>query len=347
MSTASPKSNARKYGKIAALVALMVLAAAFAAGSLIAFGDLVSDNTTVYIEDGETIGTLAERLAAEGYIRHPMRLKVTAAALKATGPLSAGRYDLRPGMNARSVVSLIKSGNQTPLNITFNNIRTLPQFAASLGRQFHCDSAAFASALTSDSIASVYGFRTEEFIGMFIPNTYQFYWTVSPEAFVERMNREYSNFWNDTRKSKLRRTGLTAKEVAALASIIDEETARTDEMAAIAGVYINRLRLGMPLQADPTVKYALGDFSLKRILNRHLKTDSPYNTYIYRGLPHGPIRMPSIAAIDAVLDYKEHDYLYFCARADFSGYHSFARTLAEHSRNARAYTNELNRRGIR
>lgn len=342
------KGKAQKTVRIALIAAFAVLAAAVTAACyFMTAGNVVGRETIVYIGDGESFDTLAERLAAEGSILHPMRFKATARLLKAAGPLSPGRYELRPGMNPRSIVSLLKSGNQTPLNVTFNNIRTLPQFAASLGRQLHCDSASFASALTNDSIASAYGFRSEEFIGMFIPNTYQFYWTVSPEAFVERMNREYRNFWNDTRRAKLRRTGLTAKEVSVLASIIDEETIRTDEMPAIAGVYINRLRRGMPLQADPTVKYALGDFSLKRILNRHLKTESPYNTYLYRGLPPGPIRMPSIAAIDAVLNYQQHDYLYFCARADFSGYHSFARTLPEHSRNARAYTNELNRRGIR
>lgn len=328
---------------IAGVLAIIIIVS----GCFIAFGSIVVRETVVYVQDGETADALAERLAADGALLHPKRLKWTAAILGAQGPLPAGRYELRPGMNARNIISIIKNGRQTPLNVTFNNIRTLPQLAASLGRQLRPDSAAFAYVLTSDSVASAYGFRSEEFIGMFIPNTYQFYWTASPEAFVERMNREYDRFWNDARQERLERTGLTAKEVSTLASIIDEETARTDEMPVIAGVYINRLRRGMPLQADPTVKYALGDFTIRRILKRHLETESPYNTYLYRGLPPGLIRMPSVAAIDAVLNYQEHDYIYFCARADFSGYHSFARTLDEHSRNARAYAAELNRRGIR
>ena len=195
--------------------------------------------------------------------------------------------------------------------------------------------------------AEKYGFKPEEMIGMFIPNTYEVWWNITPEGLTERMKKEYDNFWNEERVAKLARTRLTQKEVTTLASIICEETRMTDEMPTMAGVYINRLRRGMLLQADPTVKFAIGDFTIRRVLNRHLEVDSPYNTYKYAGLPPSPICMPSIKGIDAVLNYKESNYLYFCAKEDFSGYHNFARTLSEHNQNARRYANALNRAGIR
>ena len=181
---------------------------------------------------------------------------------------------------------------------------------------------------------------------MFIPNTYELYWNCSSDEFLSRMQRENERFWQ-SRERKLARTGLNRIEAYTLASIVYEETKRTDEMPRMAGVYINRLKRGMPLQADPTVRFALGDFSIRRVLNKHLEVDSPYNTYRHPGLPPGPICMPSIAAIDAVLDYENHDYLYFCAKDDLSGSHTFARSLAEHNRNAQAYARALNRRGIR
>lgn len=332
----------------AALVSIVVAtAAAIAVAYMTLLGSVVNRETTVYVRQGESAESIIGTLSSDGTITKPCRMRLAAKIVKRGAELRPGRYELRRGMSALEAVLLMKNGNQSPINITFNNIRTLPQLAASLGRQLHADSTEFASVFTNDSIAQAYGFRPEEFVGMFIPNTYEVYWTISPGAFVERMNKEYRRFWNDTREAALQRTGLTAKQVATLASIVDEETLRTDEMPLIAGVYINRLRRGMPLQADPTVKYAVGDFSLRRVLHRHIETDSPYNTYLYAGLPPGPIRMPSIAAIDAVLNYREHDYLYFCARADFSGYHSFASTLPEHNRNARKYTAALDRLGIR
>ena len=179
---------------------------------------------------------------------------------------------------------------------------------------------------------------------MFIANYYEFYWTVKPEDMVKKMRKEYEKFWTKERDEKLSRSGLSRFEVMTLASIVYEETRKVDEMPTIAGVYINRIRKGIPLQADPTVKYAMGNFALRRILYRHLKYESPYNTYINRGLPPSPICMPSIDAIDAVLNYKEHDYIFFCARPTFDGYHNFAVTLSEHNANARAYSSELNKR---
>ena len=330
---------------VTAAAAILVIAGTITASTLLC--SITDRNSILYVPEGTDFGTLVDSLSSGGKITNPARFAKVARMMKVDEKVRPGRYELRTGMNAKEIAGMLRAGNQRPLRVTFNNIRTMPQLAGTLGRQLMADSAAFASLLSNDSVAAAYGFTRAEFIGMFIPDTYEFYWTVTPEKFVERMHSEYERFWNADRLARLQRTGLTTKEVSTLASIIDEETIRTGEMPVIAGVYINRLKRGMPLQADPTVKFATGDFSLRRILYKHLDIDSPYNTYKHAGLPPGPIRMPSIAAIDAVLDYKEHDYLYFCAKPDFSGYHVFAHTLSEHTNNARAYSAALNKAGIR
>ena len=203
-----------------------------------------------------------------------------------------------------------------------------------------------ASVLLHDSTAAYYGFKANTFISMFIPNTYQVYWTDSPEQILDRMKKEYDAFWTDERKQKAKNLNMTQEEVSTLASIVKGETNKMDEAPTVAGVYINRLKRGIALQADPTLVFAIGDFSIRRILNKDKNFDSPYNTYQHRGLPPGPINMPSIATLDAVLDYEDHNYLYFCAKEDFSGYHAFAKTLAEHNRNARKFQRALNRERI-
>ncbi|HIY47571.1 MAG TPA: endolytic transglycosylase MltG [Candidatus Alistipes faecigallinarum] len=258
-----------------------------------------------------------------------------------------GHYLLRPGMSVVEVARMLRLGLQTPVRISVNNVRTSAQLARKLARQIDADSASIMRALTSKELAADVGFDSLTLFSMFIPDTYEVWWTITPEDLVRRMKREYDRFWTAERDAKRSRSGLSRLEVMTLASIVYEETRQTDEMPRIAGVYVNRLRRGIPLQADPTVKYAMQDFGLRRILHRHLKYPSPYNTYLNRGLPPSPICMPGKNAIDAVLDFEEHDYLYFCARPTFDGYHNFARTLREHNANARAYSAELNRRNIR
>ncbi|MCK9255795.1 MAG: endolytic transglycosylase MltG, partial [Bacteroidales bacterium] len=201
--------------------------------------------------------------------------------------------------------------------------------------------------LKSQDLAKKYGFNENTFLAMFIPNSYEFYWNTSAEQFVERMAKEYKNFWTEERKQKAANLGFSQSEVSTLASIVEAETQKNDEKARIAGVYINRLNIGMLLQADPTVVYATGDFFLKRVLNKHLEINSPYNTYKYSGLPPGPINIPSISSIDAVLNYEKHNYKFFCAKDDFSGYHVFAVTNAQHEANARKYHQALRSAGIR
>ncbi|MBQ1214350.1 MAG: endolytic transglycosylase MltG, partial [Tidjanibacter sp.] len=239
------------------------------------------------------------------------------------------------------------AGAQKPVKLTFNNIRTLDQLAGRLAAQIEADSVAILAHLTNPATAAKYDLKPEQLIGIFIPNTYEVWWTLTPEALTDRMFKEYNSFWNDSRKAKLARTKLSEIEVVTLASIIYEETKVASEMPKIAGVYLNRMRRGIPLQACPTAKYALGDFSIKRVLHKHTQVKSPYNTYLNRGLTPGPICLPSITAIDAVLDFENHSYLYFCAKEDFSGRHYFSKTLSEHNRYAKRYAAALNKARIR
>lgn len=258
-----------------------------------------------------------------------------------------GAYRLEPGMSAWKVALKLSRGSQSPVRVTFNNVRTLDQLAARLDEQLCFSKDDLSALLQSDSVCAELGFTQATLPALFLPDTYEFYWTVSPEDFLKKMAREYGRYWNGKREKQAEAWGLTPVEVATLASIVEEETNKPDEMGTVAGLYMNRLRKGMPLQADPTVKFACGDFALRRILKKHLAIDSPYNTYRVTGLPPGPIRIASKQAIDAVLNHRPNDYLYMCAREDFSGYHNFATTLAEHQRNAVRYQRELNRRGIR
>ncbi len=260
--------------------------------------------------------------------------------------LKPGLYTLEADMTNIELINLLRSGRQTPVNLTFSNARLLSALPQKLTQNVEADSAAMADLLLNDTTASHYGFEQHTFISMFIPNTYQVYWTDSPKQLLDRMRREYDAFWTEDRKQKAIDLNMTQTQVSTLASIVQGETNKTEEAPTVAGVYINRLRRGIPLQADPTLVFAIGDFSIRRILNKDKEFESPYNTYKYRGLPPGPINMPSIASLDAVLNFEEHSFLYFCAKEDFSGYHIFAETLSEHNRNARRFQRAMNQRRI-
>lgn len=263
------------------------------------------------------------------------------------GRVKPGKYKLTPGTNNRTLINKLGGGFQEPVKLRFENVRLKENLAAILANQLEPDSIAFINVLNNDSVAAGYGFDRENFFGMFIPNTYELYWNTSTDAFVKRMHEEYQRFWNEDRKKKAAALELTQQQVSVLASIVKGEALHTDEMPTIAGLYLNRLRKGMLLQADPTVIFANNDFTIRRVLYKHLRMDSPYNTYLYRGLPPGPIMMPSIASIDAVLNHRQHGYLYMCAKDDFSGYHNFAVTQAEHAINARKFQQALNERNIK
>lgn len=282
------------------------------------------------------------------HISNHVAFDMYATRLDLAKSIKPGRYQIHEGQNVVDIVRMLKLGLQSPIRLTFNNIRTPAQLAGRIAEQIEADSMEVVSVLSAEEVLDKIGVKTtNELISIFIPNTYEIYWTTSPVRLVERMKREYDSFWNNERETKRKGLNLSRLEVSTLASIVYEETAREDEMARVAGVYVNRLKRGMKLQADPTVKYAMGDFELKRILHKHLKYDSPYNTYMYAGLPPSPIAMASIVAIDAVLNYERHNYLFFCARPEFDGYHNFAQTLRQHNANSRAYSAELNRRKIK
>ena len=309
------------------------------------YGNCVLERRSLYVRSGSEYRTLEDSLDAA--IAHTAFFRFYARHIELDRSFKPGHYVLEPGMNIVQVARMLKLGLQTPVRVTINNVRTPAQLAGKLARQIEADSATIVGALTDPATARKAGFDSVTLFSMFIPDTYEFYWTVSPAQFIERMRREYDRFWTPQRDAKRQRSGLSRLEVMTLASIVYEETRQSDEMPRIAGVYINRLRKGWPLQADPTVKYALQEFGLRRILHRHLKYPSPYNTYINKGLPPSPICMPGRNAIEAVLEFERHDYMFFCARPTFDGYHNFARTLREHNANARAYSAELNRRKIR
>lgn len=260
--------------------------------------------------------------------------------------IKPGKYLLDKGLNTNEIVNMLRSGDQQPVLVTFNNLRFISELAGAVARYIQPDSVTLLKKFTDQAVFEQYGFTESTFHCMFIPNTYEFYWTTTPDQFLERMAMEYKRFWNDERRSKAVALGLTPEEVMTVASIVQEESNKKDERPIIAGLYLNRIKRGMPLQADPTVKYALGNFRIKRVLNSHLAIDSPYNTYKYPGLPPGPINFPEISCIDAVLNAAKTPYLYMCAREDFSGYHNFAKTLSAHNENARKYKEALNAQEI-
>lgn len=309
------------------------------------YGNAVTEERDLYVSGRAEYAQMLDSLLPR--IRHHRAFGAYARRIDLERTFKPGHYVLRPGMSVIEVARMLKLGMQTPVRVTINNVRIPAQLAQKLARQIDADSAAVMQALTSKALAAEVGFDSVTLFSMFVPDSYEFYWTVTPEEFVKRMKREYDRFWTPERDAKRKRSGLSRLEVMTLASIVYEETRKTDEMPRIAGVYVNRLRKGIPLQADPTVKYAMQDFGLRRILYKHLKYPSPYNTYINKGLPPSPICMPGKNAIDAVLDFERHDYIFFCARPTFDGYHNFARTLREHNANARAYSAELNRRKIK
>lgn len=260
--------------------------------------------------------------------------------------VKTGRYAIEDGITMPDLIRKLRSGSQTPIKLTFNNIRTIESLAGRLSSQLMVDSISILEVLRDTTLAAKYGFNEQTFGTMFIPNTYEVYWDTNVENLIDRMKREYDSFWNEERRAKAEKINLTPIEVATLASIVEEEATYAEEYPIVAGLYINRLNRGMRLEADPTVKFAVGDATLRRILFKHLEVESPYNTYKIDGLPPGPIRIPSTASINATLSPAQHNYIFMCAKDDLSGRHNFAVTHAEHARNARAYQKALNERGI-
>jgi len=304
------------------------------------------EDTYLYIATGSTWNDVIEEIKELKLARNSKSLEWTVDKKNYRNHIHPGRYFVKNRMSNNEFINMLRSGHQEPVQLTFNNIRTLEQFSDHIAVQLEFDAATLLNLLKSDSIQKKYGFNRYTINCMFIPNTYELFWNTPANEFLDRMYREYESFWNNRRTLKAKELQLTREEVITLASIVHEETDKDDEKRRIAGVYLNRMKEGMRLQADPTVVYAIGNFNIQRVLRVHYQVNSPFNTYRVDGLPPGPICFPEIVSIDAVLNSEHHDYLYMCAKPDFSGYHVFARTLTEHNRNAELYRRELNKRRI-
>ena len=305
------------------------------------FDENVKSQHAIILREGTTFNQVLDTLRANDVLINYKAFVWVSKKKDYPDNIKPGRYLLCPGMNTNHIVNILRGGIQEPLDVTFNNVRVKEDLAGKVSHYIEADSISILNLFSNEEKISQLGFTPETFNAMFIPNTYEFYWTTTAEEFVNRMKREYDDFWNEERKTKASKLGLSPVEISTLASIVREETNKPDELSRVAGVYLNRLERGIPLQADPTVKFATGDITINRILNSHLEIDSPYNTYKYPGLPPGPINFPDIEAIEAVLNFEDHNFLYMCAREDFSGYHNFASSLADHNRNAAKYRTAL------
>ena len=304
------------------------------------------DQGYLYIPTGSNLDDVVAIIKAQQILNNTESFKWVASKMNFKN-IKPGKYKITKGLSNIELVRLLRSGKQEPIKLTFQNIRLKTDFAGYIGKNFEIDSSAFLNMLDSIDLVRQYGFDEETIFCMFIPNTYELYWNTSKEKFFERMQKEYVKFWHTERLAQAKAIGLSPVQVSILASIVDQEALLNREMVRIAGVYMNRLNRGIKLEADPTVIFANGDFTVKRVLYKLLQKDSPYNTYKYIGLPPGPICMPSVAAIDAVLHFEKHNYIYFCAKEDFSGLHNFASNVTEHQMNARKFQQALNNRGIK
>ncbi len=302
--------------------------------------------THIFIPTGSDFNQVKNILYENGMIINSNSFEWLAEKKNYKNHINPGRYLIHEDMGNNDLINLLRSGQQDPVMLTFNNIRTKEELAGTIAKQIEADSVSIVQLLSDANFLQNYELTTETSKIIFIPNSYELYWNTNAEQLFDRMWKEYSSFWNEDRLQKAEKLNLTPAEVSTLASIVQKETSKSDEFGKVAGVYVNRLKRNMPLQADPTVIYAVGDFNIRRVLNKHLAIDSPYNTYMYAGLPPGPIALPEPRVIDGVLNPEDHNYLYFSAKPDFSGYHAFATTYRQHLINARKYQQELNKRRI-
>ena len=342
--------NSQLYVGIALLI-LIALAGVFTLPGLyykfLADNIKLKEKAYLYVPSGAGYEQLKDSVEQLNMLKRPEYFYDLAKDRELSKKFKPGKYAIKPNMNNRAIINMLIVGNQEPVQVSFRNIRLKENFAARVSKNLEFDSLALIKLLDSADFIKSYGFTKENVYTMFLPNSYEFFWNTSAKDFFERMNKEYKTFWNEQRLQKAVALELSPQQVTILASIVDSEALVDAEMPTIAGLYLNRYRKGIKLEADPTVIFANNDFTIRRVLNRHLAKESPYNTYRVRGLPPGPIMMPSVNAIDAVLNPESHDYIYMCAKEDFSGYHNFASTLAEHQKNARKFQKALDLRNIK
>lgn len=300
----------------------------------------------LYIPAGGNFESVKDSLEKNKLVHDFLPFAFVSKMLGYQEAVKPGAYEIQPNENNFSLIRRLRSGRQTPVKLTFTSFRTKTQLAERMDQKLAFSSAELLSEMANAAKDNRYGLDSANLISLFIPDSYEVYWTISPSGILEKMNKAYQRFWNGERLAAAAKTGFTPAQVMTIASIVQAETNKTDEMPRVAGVYLNRLKQNMPLQADPTVVYAVGDFSIKRVLSGHKEKDSPYNTYKYGGLPPGPISIAIRPAIEAVLHPEQHEFLFFCAREDFSGYHNFTKDFNVHLKNARIYQAALNKAGI-
>jgi len=332
---------------ISTLLIAVAIICAFVARKRVFFTPNTTFFTTLTIPKQGTFEQVVDSLVGNSIVKNIQTFKLAAKILKYDKNVMRGRYEIKANETNYQLIKKLRKGQHYPVTFTFNNVRTLSDFIQKTDKKFLFSAQELQNLLEDEHFLTELGFTKRTLPALFIPNTYQIYYDIDADEFVEKFLTFYQNFWNEKRLQQAAALSLSPVEVTTLASIVEEENYKEFEKPIIAGVYINRLRIGMRLQADPTVKFAVGDVTLKRILFKHLETDSPYNTYMYAGLPPGPIRFPDPSTIDSVLQYTKHNYLYMCAKEDFSGEHNFAVTLAEHERNATKYRNALNKLQIK
>jgi UPF0755 protein len=345
---ASSGGTVRKF--IVVMVILLIIGLAFT--GLNYYHKYFSANVTdkqeyLYIHTDSDFNDVYKTIMEQGIVKDSATFYAAAKNMNYFKRVKPGRYHLHAGMSNRRLINMLASGSQEPVTLSFHNLRLKEQFAGFVSKKIEPDSAAILRLLDSSAFVQQYGFTTDNVYTMFLPNSYQLYWNTSPEKFFKRMYANYEKFWTPERKQKAVAIDLSPIQVSILASIVDAEALHDDEMPTIAGLYLNRLKKGMKLESDPTVIFAENDFTIRRVLSRYLSINSPYNTYLHTGLPPGPIMMPSVNAVNSVLDYQKNNYLYMCAKEDFSGYHNFATNVADHLINAHKFQEALNERNIK
>ncbi|MCB0515290.1 MAG: endolytic transglycosylase MltG [Bacteroidetes bacterium] len=332
------------------VVFLLLLATVLGVGAYrVVYGINTQNNAAVYvyIPTAASFAQVVDSLKQKNIIQNETTFRWVADAMKYPSLVKAGKYRIAPHMSNRALLQKLRLGEQEPVSLVINNIRFTKDFVHIVDSLTEIQTPELDSLLHDNTYLAQFGFDSLTVKAMFLPDTYQIFWNTTADAFMQRMYGEYKKFWTPENIALAEKQKLTPYEVISLAAIVEEETVHDDEMPEVAGVYINRLKKNRKLEADPTVKYAVGDFGLRRILHKHLEYDSPYNTYMYEGLPPGPIRFSSKKAINSVLHASDHNYMYFCARDDFSQYHNFAVTYEQHQLNALRYRKALNARNIR
>lgn len=344
----TPEKPLRKTKKKYILAGIAVLTASVVVWLLYAlFATAARKDFVLYVKNGTTLQEVIQQLSQNGSLTSTSSFRLTAQVMGLrTRTLKTGAYRIQKGFSNVKIANILLKGRQMPLNVVFRTVRTPEDFAEFVAEKFHIQQDSMLYALKNNELLKEFGVKDTTVMSILIPDTYQMYWNAKPKEIIQKLHLGYQKFWNAERIKKANDIGLTPLQVTVLASIVEAETQKNDEKPIIAGVYLNRYFKKMKLQADPTAVFAAQDFTIKRVAGDILKTNSPYNTYLYEGLPPGPINNPSKTSIDAVLNYHKHNYLFFCAKADFSGYHAFAQDYETHKKNAKLYQQALSMKGI-